>query len=131
MKILRAESAIEAIRYAVNMGAKVISNSWGGVGYSQLLDQTIQSARAAGVFVVAAAGNDTVDNDETAYYPANIQGVISVGSSTDRDQMSSFSNFGFNSVSIIAPGSAIYSTHLNMGYKTLSGTSMATPQVSG
>ncbi len=124
-------SAVEAIRYAVKMGAKIISNSWGGGGYSQLLDQAVQDARAAGVLVVAAAGNEETNNDDTPYYPANISGVISVGSSTDRDQISSFSNFGRSTVSVIAPGSSIYSTHLKKGYKSLSGTSMATPQVAG
>lgn len=124
-------SAVEAIRYAVKMGAKIISNSWGGTGYSQLLDQAVQDARAAGVLVVAAAGNEENNNDDNPYYPANISGVIAVGSSTDRDQISSFSNFGRSSVAVIAPGSNIFSTHLKKGYKSLSGTSMATPQVAG
>jgi subtilisin family serine protease len=125
------KNAIAAIRYAIKMGANVISNSWGGGGYSQLLDQAIQDARAKGIYVLAAAGNDSNDNDASQSYPAGISGVISVASSTSSDAISSFSNFGKKAVTIVAPGSTIYSTYLKGTYKNLSGTSMATPQVAG
>ena len=123
--------AVGAIDYAVAHGAKVISNSWGGGGYSALLDQAIQRAVQAGVLVVAAAGNDNNNNDVTPSYPANYANVIAVGSTDSNDNRSSFSSYGRNSVMVMAPGSNIFSTYLNGGYATLSGTSMATPQVSG
>ena len=125
------KNAIDAINYAVKHGARVISNSWGGAGYSQLLDEAIQNARKAGVIVVAAAGNDHADNDVQASYPANLSGVVSVGSSTSQDTLSDFSDYGLKSVTIVAPGSAIFSTYLQSTFKYLSGTSMATPQVAG
>lgn len=125
------KDAISAIDYAIKMGANVISMSWGGAGYSQLLDDAIQRARAKGIFVVAAAGNDSSNNDVTPSYPAGIKGVIAVGSSDENDQLSSFSNYGKSSVMLIAPGSNIFSTYLSGTYKLLSGTSMATPQVAG
>ncbi|MBC7692147.1 MAG: S8 family serine peptidase [Methylotenera sp.] len=123
--------AIQAIDYAVANGARVISNSWGGGGYSSLLDQAIQRAVSRGVLVVAAAGNSSMDNDTSASFPANYSGVISVGSSDNQDNRSFFSNYGKSSVMVIAPGSNILSTWLENRWAYLSGTSMATPQVSG
>lgn len=124
-------AAINAINYAVSRGARVLSNSWGGGGFSDLLNVAIQTARGKGVFVVAAAGNDGKNNDVTPSYPANYTGVVSVGSSDQSDLKSSFSNYGASSVRIFAPGSSILSTYPGNQYKTLSGTSMATPQISG
>ena len=124
-------AAIQAIDYAVANGARVISNSWGGGGYSSLLNDAIQRAIARGVYVVAAAGNESNDNDARPTYPAGYPGVISVASSDQSDGLSYFSNFGSRSVFIAAPGSSIYSTVPGGSYEQLSGTSMATPQVSG
>jgi subtilisin family serine protease len=125
------QNAIRAIDYAVANGAHIISNSWGGGGRSDFLEQAIARAVAQGILVTAAAGNEANDNDSFASYPANYDGVISVGSTTDRDVLSDFSNYGARTVMIAAPGSNIYSTYVGGGYKSLSGTSMATPQVSG
>jgi len=124
-------AAIQAIDYAVANGARVISNSWGGGGFSSLLNDAIQRAIAKGIFVVAAAGNESNDNDSRPTYPAGYAGVISVASSDQSDGLSSFSNYGPRSVFIAAPGSSIYSTVPGGSYEQLSGTSMATPQVSG
>ncbi len=123
--------AIRAIDYAVSRGARILSNSWGGGGASQLLDDAIQRAINQGAIFVAAAGNSAMDNDETENYPANYPNVISIGSSDSRDARSSFSNYGNKTVKLFAPGSAILSTYPNGQYRSLSGTSMATPQVSG
>lgn len=123
--------AIRAIDHAILKGAKIISNSWGGGGFSELLNQAIQRANAQGIFVVAAAGNEKNNNDQIPVYPANYPGVISVGSSDVSDAKSSFSNYGASSVTIFAPGSDIYSTYPGDTYRFMSGTSMATPQVSG
>jgi subtilisin family serine protease len=123
--------AIQAIDYAIEHGAQVISNSWGGDGYSELLNQAIQRALAKGIHVVAAAGNESVNNDQVGSYPANYLGVVSVGSSDSADRLSSFSNYGKNTVTIVAPGSSIYSTFPSRSYRNMSGTSMATPYVAG
>ncbi len=125
------EAAIKSIKYAVDQGAQVLSLSWGGGGRSELLDQEIQRAIKKGVLVVAAAGNEAADNDRLPSYPANYAGVISVGSTDESDAKSSFSNYGPKSVFVSAPGSNILSTVPGGKYEKLSGTSMATPQVSG
>ncbi len=124
-------SALLAIRYAARMGARVISNSWGGGGYSQLMNQVIQEAVSRGVLVVAAAGNAASNNDSMPTYPANYPGVISVASSDQLDAMSGFSNYGSTSVMIAAPGAQVLSTIPGSKFAVYSGTSMAAPQVSG
>jgi subtilisin family serine protease len=124
-------SALLALRYATRMGARVISNSWGGGGYSQLMSQVIQEAVSRGVLVVAAAGNAASDNDAQPTYPANYPGVISVASSDPIDAMSGFSNYGSTSVMVAAPGSQVLSTIPGSKLAAYSGTSMAAPQVSG
>jgi subtilisin family serine protease len=123
--------AVRAVDYAILKGAKVISNSWGGAGYSELLNQAVQRAVSAGIYFVAAAGNEKRNNDEINTYPANYPNVISVGSSGSWDNKSSFSNYGSSSVMIFAPGSNIYSSYPGDSYRLMSGTSMAAPQVSG
>lgn len=127
------EDAIMSIDYAVKAGAHVLSNSWGGGGASQALEDSIQAASDAGVIFVAAAGNSYANNDSTETYPANykIDNVISVGAMNGKGGKSSFSNYGKESVHIFAPGSRIYSTTPKNKYKKLDGTSMAAPFVSG
>lgn len=126
-----AAAAIRAIDYAVDNGARIISNSWGGGGRSELLNQAIQRAISRGIIVLAAAGNEANDNDARESYPANYDGVISVASTDESDALSPFSNYGKSTVQVAAPGSRIYSTVPGGGWDFLSGTSMATPQVSG
>ncbi|RMF67578.1 MAG: subtilase, partial [Calditrichaeota bacterium] len=74
------DDAVQAIIYATQMGAKVLSNSWGGGGRSQALEDAIRFANDHGVLFVAAAGNDSNDNDRFPTYPANyeVDNVISV-----------------------------------------------------
>jgi subtilisin family serine protease len=130
--------AVAAINYMVTMknrgvNIRVASNSWGGGGYSQALYNAIQAASAAGIAFAAAAGNESNDNDANASYPAgyDVPNVISVAA-VDRDgNMASFSNYGANTVDIAAPGVSILSTWPGNSYNVLSGTSMATPHVSG
>ncbi|HEX3149423.1 MAG TPA: S8 family serine peptidase [Gemmataceae bacterium] len=126
---------VEAINYSIKMGAKISSNSWGGTFYSDLLKDAIAAAGKAGQIFVAAAGNDSVNNDTAPHYPSafNLDNIVSVASLTRTDTLSSFSNYGALTADLGAPGSSIYSTYsLNLGsYATLSGTSMATPHVSG
>jgi subtilisin family serine protease len=126
-------NAIKAIDYAIGKRVKILSNSWGGSSYSTSLNAAIERARAAGILFVVAAGNAGANNDSSSFYPANYphDNVISVASSTSSNNLSSFSNYGASKVHIAAPGSSIYSTKNGKSYQSLSGTSMATPLVSG
>ena len=125
--------AIKCINYGRQMGAHILSNSWGGGGFSQALYDAISAANNAGVLFVAAAGNSSADNDGGEYYPANynVPNVVAVAATDHNDARSSFSSYGYKKVLLGAPGTNIYSTYPNNSYNTISGTSMATPHVSG
>ncbi len=127
------DDAVDAIIYGSNAGAKVLSNSWGGGGLSRALEDAIKYANDRGVLFVAAAGNESSDNDRFPTYPANYQvaNIISVAASTSSDNLASFSNRGKKTVHLAAPGNSILSTLPNDRYGSFSGTSMATPHVSG
>ncbi|MBI4925823.1 MAG: S8 family serine peptidase, partial [Bdellovibrio sp.] len=127
------EDAVEAIRYATKMKAKIMSNSWGGGGFSQAMLDTIVEARNAGILFVAAAGNSATDNDSTPMYPASYsaENVIAVAATDNQDKLADFSCFGKKTVHVAAPGVNIYSTLKGSSYDTYSGTSMATPHISG
>jgi len=127
------EGAVNAVKYTTKMGAKVISNSWGGGGFSETLRDAIQESGDSGALFIAAAGNDGSDNDTDPHYPSNYElpNVISVAATDNRDAIASFSNYGRKTVHVSAPGRNILSTVKNGGYATYSGTSMATPHVSG
>ncbi len=109
------------------------NNSWGGGGFSQGLLDAINRAGAANILFVAAAGNSTVNTDATPSYPAsyNSPNVLAVASITSTGALSSFSNYGATTVDIGAPGSSIFSTLPGNTYGAYSGTSMATPHVTG
>ena len=126
-------NAIKAVDYAAKMGARISNNSWGGGGFSQALSDAIARAGAAGHLFVAAAGNAGANNDASASYPANyaLENIVSVAATDASDQRASFSNYGATTVDLGAPGVAIMSTTPSNGYQSLSGTSMAAPQVSG
>ena len=128
---------IKCIDYAVQQGAQVISASYGGSAgnFIQSERDAIDRARRAGVIMAAAAGNATEDTDRNPNYPSayNLDNIISVASHTRNDRLSDFSNFGETTVDIAAPGDNILSTYheTDDSYNTLSGTSMATPHISG
>ncbi|OQW92585.1 MAG: hypothetical protein BWK78_01250 [Thiotrichaceae bacterium IS1] len=128
-------NAILAIQYAVKMGAKISSNSWGCVGCnSQALYDAIKAADAQGHLFIAAAGNDALDNDGSRVsYPSSydLENIIAVAATDHLDNLAYFSNYGKTAVDLGAPGVDIYSTAPGKTYQTLSGTSMATPHVSG
>jgi subtilisin family serine protease len=150
--------AIKAIDYLVDLKTRhglnlvATNNSWGGGGFSQALLDAINRGGAANILFIAAAGNggsDGVgdDNDSVANYPSNYQCaatppggqtydcLIAVAAITSTGARASFSNFGLKSVDIGAPGAAVYSTVPAKGnkasYASYSGTSMATPHVTG
>jgi subtilisin family serine protease len=143
-------NAIKAVDYFTALKIKGLNivatnNSWGGGGYSQGLYDAIGRANSAGILFIAAAGNggsDGVgdDNDSTPHYPSSYlnDNIIAVASITSSGAKSSFSNYGIKSVDIGAPGSGIWSTvpvsskgKVVAGYASYSGTSMATPHVTG
>ena len=132
------KDAIEAINYAIErkkagVNVRVISASWGSTQRSRALEAAIRKAYENDILFVAAAGNASTDNDRTPHYPSsyNVPNVISVAALDRHDQLASFSNFGVKSVAIGAPGVDILSTWLGNAYEEKSGTSMATPVVSG
>lgn len=128
-------AAIEAIGYAIDNGAHIISASWGAAideANAKPLVDAIKNAEAHGLIFVAAAGNDGRSNDSNSTYPANAQtpNMISVAASDSSDHKPQWSNYG-RKVDIAAPGDSILSTIPDNDYLRLSGTSMATPMVSG
>jgi len=120
-------SISEGIYWAVDNGAKVINLSLGGTTSSSSLSSAIDYAWSRGVVIVAAAGNN---GTTSAFYPAYLPKVIAVASSNNRDQKSSYSNYGAW-VSVAAPGETILSTVRGGSYGLKSGTSMASPVVAG
>lgn len=115
------------IIYAADHGAKIINLSLGGSSASQTLQSAVSYAEQKGVIIVAAAGNN---GNSAAVYPADYAGVIAVSATTADDSLASFSSYGSN-IAVSAPGVGIISTYNNGGYATMSGTSMAAPEVAG
>jgi subtilisin family serine protease len=125
--------AILAIQYAASRGARVINASWGGAPCSQALRQTIATLQGLGIVFVVAAGNSGADIDTSPEYPAafGFAGQITVGASTSLDNQAGFSNYSTNLVDFVAPGVSVTSTYPGNTTAVMSGTSMATPFVSG
>ncbi len=127
---LSDSAIIEALNYANLHDILITNNSWGSYAYSENLKQAIKNYR--GLFV-ASAGNSGINVDNTPHYPSgyDLPNIISVANTNSSDQLSNTSNYGQSSVDIAAPGTKIYSTHINSSYAYKSGTSMAAPQVTG
>lgn len=115
------------------------NNSWGGGGvYQSLNDAIVRLAKADALFI-AAAGNSGLNNDRIPNFPSNYstlagagyEAVVAVAALTSAGALASFSNYGKTTVDLAAPGDTIYSTLPNGTYGFLSGTSMATPFVTG
>ncbi len=126
-------NAILSVEYAITIGCRLTSNSWGGGGFSQALLDAINAAGAAGQLFVAAAGNAGSNTDVSPAYPASYDSpyIISVAATDHNDGLASFSNFGLTTVDLGAPGVDILSCEPGGNYQLLSGTSMATPHVAG
>ncbi|MGX1983385.1 S-layer family protein [Thermolongibacillus altinsuensis] len=117
----------KGVRYALEKGADMINLSLAGKGETTVLRSAIDDAIHQGVLVVAAAGNSHMST--ATVYPASYPGVITVSATNERDEPISIANYGWE-VDLSAPGDNILSTYLN-GYRTLRGTSMAAPYVTG
>jgi len=132
------KDAIEAINYVIDrkkagVNVRIISASWGSTQRSRSLEDAIRKAYENDILFVAAAGNSTVNNDRMPHFPSsyNVPNVVSVAALDRNDQLAKFSNWGAKSVAVAAPGVDILSTWLGNAYEEKSGTSMATPVVSG
>lgn len=132
-------NAIRAVDYITDLktrhGLNIVAtnNSWGGGGFSQALQDAIERANAANILFIAAAGNNGSNNDIVPNYPSNYpnDNIIAVASITSTGGISSFSNYGVTTVDLGAPGSGVWSTTAFNIYSNYSGTSMATPHVTG
>ena len=132
------KDAVEAINYVIDrkragVPVRVISASWGSTRRSKALEDVIRKAGEEGILFVAASGNSTADTDRRPHYPSSyrLPSLVSVAALNRRDELAGFSNFGARSVHLAAPGAEILSTWLGDSYREASGTSMATPVVSG
>ncbi|ASS77217.1 hypothetical protein CIG75_12615 [Tumebacillus algifaecis] len=117
----------DGIIWAADHGADVINLSLGEYAGSDYLHDAIRYAYDKGAVVIAAMGNDGIDDPS---YPAAYEEVIAVAANDEQKETASFSNFGPHT-SVSAPGVAIPSTYPNNRYAALSGTSMASPHVAG
>ena len=110
---LDVDAAVKGIYFAADNGAKVINASWGGGGYSQALYDAIKYFGEHGGLFVAAAGNAENNNDNRPAYPASydLDNIIAVAATDNKDQLASFSNYGKTTVDVGAPGVDIYSTY--------------------
>jgi subtilisin family serine protease len=134
-------NALKAIDYAIfqknhGVNVRVINSSWGGPGASQALRDKIQEAGDNGIVFVCSAGNEGLSNDGSSPdYPAafasSLSNVISVAAIDSSDNLSDFSNYGHAGTTVAAPGQSIWSTFPANNYGQLSGTSMASPHVTG
>ena len=132
------KDAIEAINYAMDrkkagVNIRIISASWGSTARSRALGDAIKRASEEGILFIAAAGNSRTNNDRIPHFPSSydLPNVVAVAALNRRDELASFSNYGLKSVHIGAPGAEILSTWPGDHYEEHSGTSMATPVVSG
>jgi subtilisin family serine protease len=133
--------AISCLQYILNLKQTgnpandiiATNNSWGGGGFSQALHDAIKAHMNAGILFIAAAGNSSANNDTALFLPASyyLPNMIAVAASNHTDALAWFSNYGRRTVHVGAPGQGILSTTPGNTYSTFSGTSMATPHVTG
>ena len=119
---------LRAIYYAVGHGAKVINMSFNYTTYSPELANAVNYATQSGLICVAAAGNS---GEQATVYPAALNGVIDVASTSNLDTPSTFSNYGAPPVWLAAPGEGVMTTYPFATYAAGWGTSFSTPFVTG
>jgi len=117
---------IAGLQWSVSNGMDIVNMSFGSNYPNEAFEAAINAASDAGVIIVAAAGNDGSAVD----YPAAYEKTIAVSATDSGNNLASFSSRG-EQVDVAAPGVSIYSTYKGSTYATMSGTSMATPHVSG
>ncbi len=115
------------IANAVNLGARIINLSLGGLDNSNTIRMAVEQAYRQGVLVFAASGND---GSGVPLYPAALPEVIAIGATNRYGERASFSSYGSH-LELAAPGEAIYSTLTGNRYDAWNGTSMASPHVAG
>ena len=122
---------VAGVVYAVDNGARVINTSWGSPGYSSLLSDMAEYARARGALIVAASGNYSFNGDEHPFFPAALDdpGVLSVGGSNASDGW--IYNYGASTVDVSAPAYLTYIMYANNHYGAANGTSYAAPLAAG
>ena len=123
----KVSDVIEGIDWCRENGIQVINLSLGSERPSRALKRAVEAARNCGLIIVAAAGNSA---RQPVNYPACYPEVLAVASTTPKDRLSRFSSRG-PGIDFAAPGERVRSTYLRGGYRTLSGTSMAAPHVTG
>ena len=134
LKAFRADGSsnlsdiIRAIYYAADHGANVISMSFSMGQSSPGLQAAVQYALSKNVIMIASSGND---GSKTLVYPASYGGVQGIGSSTNTDLRSAFSNYGSGVVTFAAPGEGVITTYPGGNYAAGWGTSFSTPMVAG
>jgi subtilisin family serine protease len=124
-----SQDIVAGIRWAVEAGVDILSMSLGSPEPDEELHQALLHAISKGIFVITAAGNEGPELD-TVGYPAGFPEMVAVGSIDRQKKLSRFSSRG-RQVDVVAPGDQITSCYPPRGYAVLSGTSMATPFVSG
>lgn len=117
---------VDALNWCVEKKVQVVNMSFGFTKNSMALERAIREAYRHNIVLVAAAGNS--GGDDSVMYPAKYPEVIAVAASNSDDKAAWFSSGG-PEVDVIAPGSGIPSTYKDGGYKSMSGTSMASPHV--
>ena len=124
--------AINAIDYAVKMGAKVLNNSWSGDGFSRALSAAISKANKTGALFITTASNNEENSDSAPHYPSsyNIQNIVSVIANDNKDTLSSLFNSATFSVHVTRPNVSIYNTNPGNGNNDKNFASSATPYAS-
>ena len=139
MKVLGAAGSgelaevIAGVDWCISNEMDVINMSLGTSTYSAALEAILDEAYDSGIIVAASAGNygnNPDSSEDTVTYPGRLDSVIGVSAVDSSRLITYFSSIG-PSIDLAAPGKDIYSTYLNQGYKTMDGTSMASPYVSG
>lgn len=126
-------TAVIAMTAVADQGAKVINLSWGGAPCIENLKSAIQSLSNRGILIVTSAGNEGDDSDYKPTYPAAFMAFnqLNIASSGSTDLLSYFSNRGYKTVNLAAPGENIISTVPGNNVESMDGTSMAAPLVAG
>lgn len=123
-----AENILKGLDYAIQSKVDIISLSFGARFAHNPLYEKIKEAYNKNIVVVSSAGNDKVE--DSINYPAKWEEVISVGAVNEQGEIADFCSKGYK-IDVYAPGVSVLSTHLNNSYGCFSGTSFATPFISG